>query len=249
VFDKNLMKKIDDPKVIWSLLKSTKELSRQVYIWKFIGDKKYLGMVKIESVRRARNDFCLIPSEQQSKVVESLLSNVAEIDLYVPESSLLMRCYLRQSDSPRRYYLSFPHYSALLERRKHLRLDVYESESIKVNFSKTIVVPRVMSQFFEKTITDIGVGGFSFYVSKMELKYFQVGDPILGISFKSYEWNSKLDGEITNIREIEPDDLNSLSYKVWRISCRFRNINVESKKYIEKFILERIKQDLNVISS
>lgn len=249
MFANNSMKKISDSKTIWSLLKSSKELSRQAYVWKFIGDKKHLAMVKIESLRKVRNDFCLIPIDGHQKLVESLLTEQTEVDLYIPESSLLIRCFLRHSDAPKRYYLTFPHFAAILERRKHLRLDVYEAGSVKVNFSKSVVVPRVMSQYFEKTITDIGGGGFSFYVSKMELKYFQVGDPIIGISFKTYEWNARLDGEVANIREVEPDEFNGLSYKVWRVSCKFRNIDSQSQKYIEKFTLERIKQDLNVINS
>jgi len=250
VFAGNEMKKIEDVSVIWSLIFSSKELSRQAYVWRFIGDSKHVGMVKIEAVRKQRNDFCIIPSDGQAKMVESLLSgNEGKIDLYIPEASMIMRCDIKHADAPRRYYLCFPSYSALLERRKYLRLNVYESGSIKANFSKSIVVPRYITQYFDKTLTDISVGGFSFYVSKIENKFFQVGDPITGVSIKTFDWSGQLEGEVTSIREIQPDEFNGLSYKVWRVSCKFRNMQEDAKRYIERYILERIKRDLSAINS
>ncbi len=242
------MKKIQDVGAIWSMLNSSKELVQQVYVWKFVGDKKHLGVVRIESVRKYRNDFCIVPIDGQEKNIASIIASQVEVDLYIPESAMLIRCKLRQADSSKRYYLNFPSQTAILERRNSLRLNVYESGSIKSIFSKSIVIPRLMTQFFEKTVTDIGSGGFSFFVSKIENKYFQIGDPIIGIAFKSFDLNIRVDGVVTSMREISPDEFNGLNYRVWRISCKFRDIDSSSKKQLERYIFERIKQDLDVIN-
>ncbi len=247
--ENNKLKKITDQAVIWNLLNGAKVLGHQVYVWRFVGNQKHLALVKIESVRKQRKDFCIIPGEDQQKYVEDLITRQDTIDIYIPESAFLLRCELKQSDAPIRYYLSFPISAAQMERRKNLRLNIYSTGSMRATFSKSIVIPRIMTQFFDKTITDISVGGFSFYVSRMEYKFFQEGDPISNLNLKSAEWSSNLDGIVTSIREVDPDEFNGLNYKAWRISCRFRSVDVKTKSYLEKYIFERIKQDLSVINS
>jgi hypothetical protein len=49
------------------------------------------------------------------------------------------------------------------------------------------------------------------------------------------------------IKEIEPDEFNGLTYKVWRVCCRFSQIDLNAKKFLEVFILEKIKEKLNAI--
>jgi len=248
VLENNKLKKITDQAVIWNLLNGAKVLGHQVFIWRFVGNQKHLASVKIESVRKQRKDFCIIPGDDQGKYVEDLITRQETIDIYIPESSFLMRCEIKQSDAPVRYYLAFPVSAAQMERRKNLRLNIYASGSMKATFSKSVIIPRIMTQFFDKTITDISVGGFSFFVSRMEHKFFQEGDPVPCISLQTAGWSSRLDGIVTSIREINPDEFNGLNYKAWRISCRFRTIDLKTKCYLEKYIFERINQELSVIN-
>lgn len=244
----NKLKKVKDEANILSLINGAKEGNFEVFIWKLVGGSKHLGQVRIESVRKVRKDFCIIPAEGQERPVQELMSSHGHIDLYIPESALLLRCQIKQTDAPIRYYLSLPKFVAQVDRRKSLRLNVYMDSEVKVCFPKSVMLPRPMTQHFMKSCLDISSGGFSFYVSKMESKFFQVGDPIIGMDIKAGDWSAKLGAEVTTIREIEPDEYNGLSYKVWRVCCRFTHIDQISKKYIDRFILERIKDELHAIN-
>ena len=69
----NKLKKVKDESVILSLLNGAKEVGAEVFIWRLVGGSKYLGQVKIESVRRPRSDFCIVPSDGQDRLVQELM--------------------------------------------------------------------------------------------------------------------------------------------------------------------------------
>ncbi len=244
----NKLKKVKDESTIFSLLAGTKELNAEVFIWKLIGNTKHLGQVKIESIRKMRRDFCIIPGEGQDRIVQDLISSQSYVDLYIPDSALLLRCSIKSTDAPYRYYLQIPEFVAQAERRKSLRLNVHDGSQVKVSFGKSVSLPRPMSQHFLKDCFDISTGGYSFFISKMESKFFQIGDFIPSLEMKAGNWTTKAAAEITTIREIEPDEYNGFSYKVWRVSCKFTSIDQISRKYLEKYIFERIKDELHAIN-
>lgn len=244
----NTLKKVHDQATIYSLLSGAKELNAEAFIWRLVGSDKHLGQVRIESIRKTRNDFCVIPAEGQDRIVQDLMGNHSQIDLYIPESALLLRCTVKTKDAPFRYYLQIPAFVAQVERRKSLRLNVHSQSDVRVSFGKSVTLPRPMSQHFLKDCFDISSGGFSFFVSKMESKFFQIGDNIPLVEVKAGKWSAKMAAQIVTIREIEPDEFNGFSYKVWRVSCKFSQIDVISKKYLERYIFERIKNELHVIN-
>ena len=244
----NKLKKVIDEAVIYNLISGAKESGLDVFIWRFIGGSKHLAKVRIEAVRKTRKDFCIIPAPGHETQVQDLISGQSYIDLYVPDSSLIFRCNFNKTDAPLRYYLFIPPFVAQVERRKSIRLNVYQSEELKISFGKSVSNPRPMSQHFDKNCYDISSGGFSFLVSRIESKFFQINDPIRTIEIKTKTWSAKVNAEIALIKEIEPDEFNGLTYKVWRICCRFSEIDQNSKKYLEMYIFERIKDELHVIN-
>jgi hypothetical protein len=244
----NKLKKVHDKATILSLLSGAKEGSFEVFIWKIIGNEKHLGQVRIESIRKMRNDFCIIPAEGQDRLIQELMGSHSSVDLYIPDSALLLRCSIKQTDAPFRYYLQLPEFVAQVDRRKSFRLNVHGDSEVKVSFGKSVTVPRPMSQHFLKDCFDVSTGGFSFFVSKMESKFFQINDPITAVELKAGKWSTKAAAEITVIKEVEPDEFNGLSYKVWRVSCKFSQMDQISRKYLEKFIFERIKDELHAIN-
>jgi hypothetical protein len=244
----NTLKKVKDEATILKLISGAKEKSSEVFIWKLIGSHKHIVQVRIESVRKLRKDFCVIPIDGEDRKVQDLISAQSSIDIYIPDSSLLLRCRVKQTDAPVRYYLELPEFVAQVERRQSLRMNVHDSSEVKITFAKSVIFPRTMTQTFHKSCYDISSGGFSFLVSRMESKFFQVGDPISRVDIKAGDWSGKLKAEITTIREIDPDVHNGLTYKVWRICCRFVEIDQVSRKYLDRFILERIKDDLHAIN-
>jgi hypothetical protein len=219
------LKKIKDEYTILSLLSGTKESLGPIYVWKLVGAYKHLGQARIESLRKNRNDFCIVPSEGQDKIVQDLIIGNSNVDLYIPDSSLVFRCAVKTIDAPSRYYLHMPDFVAQVERRKGFRLNVHESSEVKVNFSKALSLQRLLTQHFTKECFDLGSGGFSFFVSKMEAKFFSKNDKILSIDLRAGNWGTKLDAEVAMVREVVPDQTNGLSYKVWRVSCRFTSID------------------------
>ncbi len=244
----NKLNKVHDNVQIISGLNSAKEDSSEIYLWRFVGSSKHIGLSRIEVVRKQRGDFCVVPSEGQDRIVQELLSSQTHIDLYIPSKSTLMRCRIKQTDAPFRYYLEIPEFIAQVERRKELRLNVYEQQEIKVSFGKTALLPREISQFFLKSCFDVSTGGISFLVSKIEAKLFNESDLIPNMDIKTKSWSAKISTQVLSIRETEPDESNGFPYKVWRVSCKITQIDLATRKQLEKFIFERIKEELHAIN-
>lgn len=246
--DGNKLKKIEDTNQILLNIMSAKDECSEIYVWRFVGATKHIGLSRIEAVRKQRNDFCIVPADGQDRVLQEMLGGQTHIDLYIPSKCILMRCRLKQTDAPFRYYLEFPEFFAQAERRKDLRLNVYDQQEIKVSFGKTITVPRTMSQFFLKACFDVSSGGLSFLVSRSEAKMFLSNDPIASMEIKTTGWSTKVAAQVIAIRETEPDVANGFPYKVWRVSCQITQIDPVAKKQLEKFIFERIKEELHAIN-
>ncbi len=244
----NKLNKIHDAYQILSNLSKAKEDNCEVYVWRFVGGAKHLGLCRIEAIRKQRNDFCIVPTEGQDRIIQELVSGQTQIDFYIPSMCLLMRCQVKQTDAPFRYYLGLPEFIAQVERRQSMRLNVYEQEEMKVSFGKTITLPKTMSQFFLKSCVDVSTGGISFYVSKTEAKLFRPEDAIPAMELKSKNFTAKFASQVQNVREIEPDEVNGFSYKVWRVSCQITQMDPVAKKQLERFIFERIKDELRAIN-
>ena len=245
----NKLKKVKDQATIHNLLFGAKDNNAEVFLWKLIGNTKHLGQVRIESIRKARRDFCIVPADGQDRLIQELMGSQSYVDIYIPQAALIFRCNIKQTDAPYRYYLQIPDLVAQVERRKSFRLNVHNTSEVKISFGKTVKLPRPMSQHFLKECFDVSSGGFSFFISKMESKFFFLNDSIPMVELKAGDWSTKAAAEVVTIREVEPDEHNGLSYKVWRVSCRFTQIDQISRKYLEKFIFERIKEELHAINS
>ena len=244
----NKLKKVYDEAIIINLLSGAQENNADVFIWKLLGASKHIGQVKIESIRKKRGDFCITPSEGQERIIKDLVGSQTYADVYIPQASILFRCNLISTHAPKRYYLSIPDFVAQLERRKNLRINVYESNEIKLSFSKKIITSNSGGQNFQKSCFDLSGGGFSFLVSRMESKLFNLKETLSLVEIKSKKWSHRISAEICQIREVEPDEFNDLIYKVWRISCRMIEIDQTFKKDLEKYIFEQIKDELCAIN-
>lgn len=246
--DDNKLLKISDVDTIYHFLLQVKDKDCDVYVWKLIGNSKYLSKVKIELVRKARNDISIIPLAGFETEVEDIMATQSYIDIFIPEFVLLFRCKIKQADSPERYYLKFPDFVAQLDRRKSLRLTSYDESQVKIVFSKSTLGPKSIKQHFLKNCFDISLGGCSFYISKAELRYFNIDDSNLSLQLKVGDWSTNVKCKIQGIRELEPNETNRLNYKAFRISCSFIEIDSISKKYLERYIFEQIKLELHAIN-
>ncbi len=246
--DDNKLLKISDSSTIYSFLLQAKDKDCDVYVWKFVGSIKYLSKVRIELVRKSRNDISIIPSDGCERQVEDIMASQSYIDIFIPDFVLLFRCKIKQADVPERYYLKIPDFVAQLDRRKSLRFNSYDDSQVKVVFSKSAPSPKSVKQHFLKNCFDISPGGYSFYISKAELRFFNIDEEVIQIQLKIGDWSTLVKTKIQGIRELEPDELNKLNYKAYRISCSFVDIDSASKKYLERFIFEQIKLELHAIN-
>ena len=243
----NNLKEVKDKVTIFNLLSGAKENDSDVFVWRLIGNRKHLGKMRVESIRKTDNVICLISIEENENIVKEIVGNLGHVDLYIPDCAMLLRCDLKSTDRGLRYYLKIPSLVVQLERRQALRLTITDSDSIQVHLSKSSK-RSVGSQHFSKPCIDISSGGFSFFVSKLELKYYQIGEEIPEVKVKFEKSSIQVGAQVCSILEISPDDYNRLPYKVWRINCKFNSIDQISRKYLERYIFEKINQDLRVIN-
>lgn len=247
--DFNKLKKIHDKSLIYSHLQSTKDNEHEVWVWRMIGDEKHLVSVRFDAIRKTRSDFSLMASDKSLTSLRDLVGGSSALDIYIPDSSLLFRANIKQFDPlSGKFYLEVPPFMAQVERRKNFRVNVYSKSDVMVEFSKNILYPRAHSQIFLKSCFDISAGGFSFLVSRLESKYFKEKDKISSLKIKIGERNIDVDASVISVLEIEPDIHNRLHYKVWKICCKLDRLDVFQKKFLEKYIFERIIYDLNVIN-
>ena len=73
-------------------------------------------------------------------------------------------------------------------------------------------------------------------------------DEIPTVEIKIKNWSAKATVVISAVREIEPDATNGLAYKVFRVSCSFTQFDQISRKHLEKYIFEQIKDELHAIN-
>lgn len=237
-----------DRGTILSLIKGAKERSLDIFFWKMIGDTKMMGQIKIDFVRKSKNDFSISPLEGQQQVIREILGSQDMVDVYIPELHLLFRTKINKPCHSQKYYLKLPEYVALVERRKSFRINTYNQGEIEINVFKSDNSLRTQQQQFRKKCYDVSAGGFSFLVSKMEHRFFKKNDSLCNVDLLTKNKSIKSHAKIIDVYEVAPDEFNNFHYKVWRVSCRFTKIDDLSKKYLEKFVFERLKEDLSVIN-
>ncbi len=204
--------------------------------------------MKIESFRKSDSVLCLVSVDENLGLVKEIVGTLGHVDLYIPDCAMLFRCDLKSTDRGQRYYLKIPPLVVQLERRKSLRLVTTEEDPVSVAITKSVKRMGGGTQQFKKPCVDISVGGFSIYVSKLELKHFQIGDEISSgeISFQTRKIS--ITAQVCSILEIAPDDFNKNPYKIWRVNFRLKSHDQLSMRQLEKFIFEKINQDLHVIT-
>lgn len=243
----NSLCKVFEKDKITNLLSNLKNEQAEIFIWKLIGDQKHLASVAIETIRNARGDFIVVAHPGHEQKLNDIAAGSGNIDFYVPSSGTLFRSKLKKADE-HRFYLEIPNFFAQSERRKALRLEVFEDD-FEIRFQKKVKTYKEFTQAFSKRCFDISTGGFSFFVSKSESSFFRSGDDFENISLKFGSWGTTTSARITRITDVEPNEQNGLRYKAQLVSCAFVSFNDIHRKQLEKLIFERIKDDLHAINS
>lgn len=233
----NILKKNQSAWAIFSILNNAKIQSRPAIAWRFVSGKKITTDIFIRVIRKSRNEILVRGSDMESqKILSQLVAGSETINIFLPEDMVLFQSEIRAFDANGDTVLKIPSMIAQIDRRKHMRLFINEDHSAKIKFFKQTHAQRGNTQKFEKACFDISAGGLSFIVSRMESKFFMIGDDlgIIRVAFENQE--IQVVGKIVNILDVEPDARNGLHYKGKKVCVRYEKVDSKAQKKLADFV-------------
>jgi c-di-GMP-binding flagellar brake protein YcgR len=222
--------------VIFNIINSAKLNGRVFIAWKFIGKQKLTVEIEVVSIRKFRDEFKIKAVGANKKNLKEIFSGAETVNIYGPDDLVLFQSGIKFSDTDGGYYLSFPKMIAQVERRKFLRLFIHDNLQCYVNFLKKGHGVRRGIQSFEKKCFDVSAGGASFVVSKIESRFFAVGDDLYGMELIIDDQSFLINGKIVNIIELKPNERNKLAYRGWKICVKYTEIERRAMKVINEYV-------------
>lgn len=237
----NNLKKNYSAWAIFSLINNTKLSDKPIVGWRIISGRKVTVELFIRVIRKFRSEVVIRATRPDGrKTLSNLIAGSDKLNLYLPDDLVLFQSKIKSCNENGDVVISIPDMIAQIDRRKHLRLFVENDIDVKVNFNKECQGQRVLTQNFNKSCFDVSSGGLSFLISKSESKFFEDGDKILGIILNVGEKKTRINGNIVNILDIEPDEQNGLHYKCKKICVRYENATPQQQKVINDFVFKYI---------
>jgi c-di-GMP-binding flagellar brake protein YcgR len=236
------LNKITREKVIAGFIQTAKDKAEEVYVWKITNDRKIMAKVNFDIIRRSKNEIVISPDPSDEEAFEFVIGACEEVNFYLAGTAVMFKAKVKQHLENLKVIISYPSFVAQVERRKSLRLNSYKNGDVRVNFCKTMVIPKVLTQSFNKICFDISMGGFSVLVSKIEAKFFSAGDPIAEATLFIGGRKITTMADVLNVSEIEPGGEVDIMYKVWKVSFRFDLMSKKDQEFINKYVFENSKQ-------
>jgi hypothetical protein len=240
----NNLKKNYSAWAIFSLINNTKLNDKPIVGWRIIGGKKVTVDLFIRVIRKFRNELVIRATHPDGRnTLANLIAGSDKLNLYLPEDLVLFQSEVKKSESSGDVVITIPEMIAQIDRRKHLRLFLDEEINVNVLFSKQNHGQRSSTQQFLKKCFDISAGGLSFIISRIEGKFFEVGDIIYGLELILDKRKTTLNAEIVNLFDIEPDEQNGLHYKGQKICVRYVAPTPNQQKVINDFVFKYVQID------
>jgi hypothetical protein len=237
----NNLKKNYSSWAIFSIVNNAKLNEKPLIGWRIINGKKVTVDIYIRVIRKFRNEIIIRPSRPNGRVVlDKLVAGSEKINLFMPNDHVLCQCVIKRLDPNGDIILTMPDMIAQIDRRKHLRLFREEGVNIAVQFQKDLNGHDGRVQHFAKSCFDISAGGLSFIVSRTESKYFLKHNLIEGIILELDGKKTKINGLVTNMFDIEPDERNGLLYKSKKVCIQFVSPTTNQQKTINDYIFKYI---------
>jgi c-di-GMP-binding flagellar brake protein YcgR len=233
-------KKIHDPKVIGLTLLNAKEKSETIYAWRIVGDKKILAPVRLEIIKRLQNTICIRPVESHEELFSLVLGSTETVNFFIPQTSIIFQCKFKQVESDGSYELAFPNFVAQIERRQWLRLTADNKQEIKLQFCKSVKMPRPQTHFVSREVFDLSGGGFSFMISRAEEKFFLPGEEIKNIELLIGGSKFTVSATVVRFHEKSAAKESSSSPLNIRLSLKFLDLNKKEQEEINKFVFENL---------
>jgi hypothetical protein len=235
------LKENRNPKVISELITSTKEKMGPVLVWIMHGEEKVTVEMWIQIIRKSKNELVFRTRTQNVPMIHTIVGSREHVNVFFPSDLVFFQAKVKQLSPDGELTIGIPEMIAHVDRRKHLRITVNPSISTEMSFYKSFFSHKVNTQLFKKNCFDIGNGGLSFVISKMEAKYFNVGDRIVGVVIKLGDQKIEVDASIVNVLSVEPDNFNKLVYKGQKVCLKFDRVDAIYKETLEMFIFKYYK--------
>jgi hypothetical protein len=231
---------------IFSILNNTKLDEKEVIGWRLVGGKKVTTQLRIRVIRKFRGEIAIVPvDEEMSKEFDTVLSGMDKLNLYLPEDMVLFQSEIK-SILNNEVVVGIPKMIAQVDRRKYLRLQVSAELNVMVAFKKKSKSLSANIQNFKKSCFDISAGGLSFITSRMELKFFNIGDDLKMLLLFD-DQKITISGEIVTIIEVSPEENSNLHYKGWKICVKYKTISSAQRKLIDEFVFKNINTQIDAI--
>lgn len=238
----NNLKKNYSAWAIFSLINNTKLGEKPVLGWRIIGGKKVTVDVYIRVIRKFRNELVIKAlSPDGSKKLSNLIAGSDKLNLYLPDDLVLFQSRVLKSDTNGDVVISIPNMIAHVDRRKHLRLFITNDVNVSIEFQKENHGQRITTQQFDKKCFDVSAGGLSFIISRIEGRFFEIGDRIYAISLILDRRKTLVNAEVVNILDVEPDDRNGLIYKGQKVCLRYVEPSANQQSVINEFVFKYVQ--------
>lgn len=240
------LKENRNSKVISEIINTTKEKMGYIMIWIMQGEEKVTAEMYIHIVRKAKNEVILRPLADSNRLVQAIVGNREEVNIFFPTDLVFFQSRVKSLDENGELVISVPEMIAHVDRRKHLRVTIKNSMKAEASFFKSFISHKVNTQLFKKPCFDIGTGGLSLILSRMEMKYFNPGEKIVGIILQIDDKKIEVEATIVNILPIEPDAYNKLIYKGNKVCLKFENLNPVYKEILDLYVFKHFKMETAV---
>lgn len=240
------LKENRNPKVISEIINTTKEKMGYIMIWIMHGEEKVTAEMYIHIIRKAKNEIILKPLADSNRLVQGIIGNREEVNVFFPTDLVFFQAKVKSLDPSGELVLSVPDMIAQVDRRKSLRVTIKNSMKVEASFYKSFFSHKVNTQLFKKPCFDVGTGGLSIILSRMEMKYFNVGDRVVGIILQIDDKKIEVEGVIVNMLPIEPDAYNKLIYKGNKVCLKFENLNPVYKEILDIYVFKHFRMETAV---
>lgn len=224
-------------------LLSAKERNEEAYVWRIVGDKKVLAPVRFEVIKKVKSELVIVPGENAKEIFLHVLGGADHLNFFLPNSSLLFQCSVKQFESNGSLSLQFPKFIAQVDRRKNLRMEAIDHPKLRVQFCKTVAATQPTKQFYGKGLFDLSAGGLTFLVTKAESRHFITGEKLKNIEIIVNDQKIITSASILRVQELNEIESQEHPYKAWKVTFTFDSLQKRDQDLLTKFVFENVRID------
>lgn len=241
-------KKLNRNKSSWALysILNNKQSQRSTFIcWRIIAGSKQTAEVSLKIIRKTREEIVVAAlGEKNQRALMEIITGAEKINFFLPDDKVLFQSEVKSISEQGQLTVSLPREFAHIDRRDHVRLQLYDDLTSSVSFKKEMIQSQNKSiQLFEKKCFDLSAGGLSFITSRLESRFFKKDDEIhiinLVVSGKTIVCAAK----VVNILDVEPNERNKLNYKAHKVCLEFSMISEIDVDFINQYVFKYVDFD------